>query len=258
MYPELLSFGPFTIYTYGLMIAIGILAAYTMTERRAKACRCERKYLDPLLFTVLIAGFAGAKLLYLLTDLPAILQDPAIIWRDFGSGWVVYGGLIGGILGGYFYLKHKGQPFLPYFDWLIPGVALAQAFGRLGCFFAGCCYGVEVHNHFGIVFPEGGMAPAGVMLFPTQLLSSLFDFALTAFLIWIARRKTWNGEVGAWYLVLYALGRFAIEFFRGDMIRGYVGALSTSQFISLFAFAAGLVLIFVMHHRSAKAGGKQA
>lgn len=247
MYPELLSFGPFTIYTYGLMIAIGILAAYTMTERRAKACHCERKYLDPLLFTVLIAGFAGAKLLYLLTDLPAILQDPAIIWRDFGSGWVVYGGLIGGILGGYFYLKHKGQPFLPYFDWLIPGVALAQAFGRLGCFFAGCCYGIPVE--WGITFPEGGLAPAGIPLFPSQLISSAFDFGMFFFLCWIAKRKKFNGEVGAWYLILYSVGRFIIEFFRGDLIRGAVGTLSTSQFISIFTLAAGIAILVVMRKK---------
>ena len=149
------------------------------------------------------------------------------------------------------YCKIKDIRFFTYFDLLAPSVALAQAFGRLGCFFAGCCYGKETSLPIGIVFPENSFAPAGVPLLPTQLFSSAGDFLIAFVLIRMTGKMRYHGDVGALYLMLYGIGRFIIEFFRNDY-RGSIGVLSTSQIISIGVVAAGVVFYLVMNFRNCK------
>lgn len=239
---ELLTIGPFTVYGYGLMIAIGILAAYWVGEYRAKKYGLEADHVFHFVIWCVLGGFLGAKLLYLITEIKDILANPDIVLH-FADGWVVYGGIIGGILAAMLYSRIKGLKFLAYFDLLIPSVALAQGFGRIGCFLAGCCYGIETDKVFGIVFHESSYAPNGIRLLPTQLISSGLDFAHFFVLTWFAGRKKADGQIGGLYLVFYSIGRFILEFFRGDLIRGNVGRLSTSQFISLFTVVAGIVIV---------------
>lgn len=254
MYNDLLSIGPFTIHGYGLMIALGILAAYQITKYRARRLNIVIPELENLALWVLAAGFICAKLLYWLTRLTEIIRDPALL-LNFADGYVVYGGIIGGLAGGYLYCRRYQYNFLELLDLIIPSVAMAQAFGRMGCFLAGCCYGMETGHGFGVVFPAGSIAPAGVPLVPIQLISSALDGALFAALVLYSRRKKRDGEVGAMYLILYGLGRFIIEFFRGDLVRGSVGALSTSQFISIFIFVAGCCLLLFTRTAGSKRSG---
>ena len=124
---------------------------------------------------------------------------------------------------------------------MIPCVSIAQGFGRVGCFLAGCCYGAPTDGPLAVIFPEGSSAPAGVPLIPTQLISSAGMFLITLVLILYAKRDRRAGRVGALYMILYSAGRFVIEFFRSDY-RGEVGIFSTSQFISLFIAAIGIYL----------------
>lgn len=126
---------------------------------------------------------------------------------------------------------------------MIPSVALAQGFGRIGCFLAGCCYGKEAEGWLSVTFHNSDFAPNGVALVPTQIYSSILDFVHFAVLLYIARHKKAHGQVAACYMIFYSAGRFCLEFFRGDLIRGSVGSLSTSQFISIFIFAAGILLL---------------
>lgn len=246
MYNNLFSIGPFQVHTYGLMIAIGIIAAYMTAEHRAKKKGLDPEQIFGLVGMCVIFGFAGSKLLYLITIWKSIVKDPSIIAESMASGWVVYGGILGGIIGAVIFCKIKKLPAWEYFDLALPSVALAQGFGRIGCFFAGCCYGVETESHFSITFKHSEFAPNHVHLVPTQLLSSAFDFALFFFLCFYDKRgKKQAGEVTGLYLICYSIGRFIIEFFRGDLERGSVGILSTSQFISIFTFAAGLILLIV-------------
>ncbi len=242
MHNEILKIGPVTIYGYGLMIAIGILAAYLMGVRRAKKAKLDPDQIFNIVLLAVIGGLAGAKILYLITILDEILENPAVIWKA-SNGFVVYGGIIAGILTIIIYCRIKKISFLSYFDLLMPSVALAQGFGRLGCFLAGCCYGRETDSVFGIVFQNSAYAPNGVRLIPTQLLSSGLNFLHCLLLLWVTKRKEGDGQVGACYLIFYSIGRFVLEFFRGDLERGAVGSLSTSQFISLFICAAGIVLL---------------
>ena len=149
---ELFSIGPFTVYGYGLMIGIGIIAAYLTAESRAKKLKLDPEKIFGLVLWCLIFGYLGSKILYCITVIDEIIADPAFILHSLQNGWVVYGGLIGGILGGYLYCRHKKVNFLSYFDLAVPSVALAQGFGRIGCFLAGCCYGRETESPLGITF----------------------------------------------------------------------------------------------------------
>ena len=242
---ELFSIGPFTVYGYGLMIGIGIIAAYLTAESRAKKLKLDPEKIFGLVLWCLIFGYLGSKILYCITVIDEIIADPAFILHSLQNGWVVYGGLIGGILGGYLYCRHKKVNFLSYFDLAVPSVALAQGFGRIGCFLAGCCYGRETESPLGITFTHSDFAPNGVALIPTQEISSLLNFVNFFILINIAKRKKAEGQVGAFYLIFYSIGRFILEFYRGDLGRGSVGSLSTSQFIAIFTRIAGIILVIV-------------
>ena len=163
--------------------------------------------------------------------------------ETLSSGFVVFGGIIGGILTGLLYCRIRKLVFFKYADVILPSVALAQGFGRIGCFLAGCCYGKETESVFSVIFQSSEYAPNHVALIPTQLYSSGLDFLHFLLLLLIARNKKEDGQVTACYLIFYSIGRFVIEFFRGDIIRGSVGILSTSQFISIFTGIAGIVLL---------------
>ena len=179
------------------------------------------------------------------------MQDPSLIFRDFGNGFVIYGAIIGGALGiALCSLKNKWN-VLELADLVVPGLALAQGFGIIGCLLAGCCYGAETTGKFGVIFPEGALAPAGVSLYPTQIYSAIFDFALAAFLIWYSKRNRVDGHIFSLYVIIYSVGRFLIEFLRNDP-RGNVGVLSTSQFIAIFTFIFGLAIYFIQKQKERK------
>ncbi len=242
MYNDLFTVGPITVHGYGLMIAIGLVCALIIGTRRAKNKGLDANIVTSLGLIVLIFGFLGAKLLYCIVELDQLFKDPLNVLS--GSGFVVYGGIIGGIIAAMVYCRKKKVRFLTYFDLVIPSVAVAQGFGRIGCLLAGCCYGSETTLPIGIVFHNSAIAPNGVSLFPSQIFSSAGDFLIAAILILYARKIRPTGKVGGLYLILYSVGRFAIEFFRSDY-RGSVGFLSTSQFIAIFMLIGG-VLLFCM------------
>ncbi len=248
MYNDLFTIGSITVHGYGLMIGIGMIAAYLMAEHLAKRKGLDADPVFYLFFFGILGGLLGAKLLYYITVLDQIIQDPSLL-LDIGNGFVVYGGIIGGITAGYAVCRVKKISFLKYLDCAIPAIALAQGFGRIGCLLAGCCYGVPADGWLSITFTNSQFAPNGVALFPTQILSSLYDFLNFAVLYLVCRRSKRDGCTASVYLMTYGVGRFIIEFFRGDLIRGKVGVLSVSQFISVFVIALGIFLLCWLHRR---------
>ena len=216
-----ITLGPITVYMYGLMIAIGFASALFLCNYRGKKRGLSEDTIFGIFLCALIGGMVGCRLLYYIVELPAIMEDPSILW-DFKNGYVVYGGIIGGIVTSYVYCRIKKENFISYFDLVMPAVSMAQGFGRIGCFCAGCCYGRETHAWYGITFTHSDFAPNGVSLIPTQLISS-----------------------AGGYLVLYGVGRFLIEFLRNDY-RGSLGIFSTSQIISFGIVALGIALYFVI------------
>ena len=242
---ELFTIGPLTVYGYGFMIAVGVIAAWIVTDYRAKKQKLDRDHVFSLVIWCLLGGLLCAKLLFWITEWKTIVADPGYLLDMLSDGFVVYGGIIGGILAGWLYCRVKQADFWKYFDLIMPSVALAQGFGRIGCLLAGCCYGRETDSLFSITFRNSDFAPNHVSLIPTQIYSSILDFLNFGVLLYIAKRKKNDGQVAACYLIFYSIGRFVLEFFRGDLIRGSVGVFSTSQFISLFILAAGLMILAV-------------
>lgn len=244
---ELIKLGPLTIYSYGFMIAVGIVVALLIAQKRAKTFNLEADLIYNLAIWCLIGGIIGSKGLYILIELKNIINNPKILLQ-LSSGFVVYGGIIGGIVAGILYCKYKRLKFLKYFDLVMPSVAIAQAFGRIGCFMAGCCYGKETNSNFGVMFYNSPFAPNNVRLIPTQLISSLANFLNFIILIIFARKAKKDGQVAGLYLILYSIGRFLIEFLRNDL-RGNVSIFSTSQFISIFIFIIGFAMFIVVSNK---------
>ncbi len=240
MKPVLFQFSFVKIYGYGFMITIGIIAALFLLSYRSKKKQYNEDNIWDMSILIIIFGIVGGKLLYIITDIKYIMQQPSVL-KNIGNGFVIYGAILGGILAVYLYCKKKGWNTLSVCDLVIPSLPLAQGFGRIGCFLAGCCYGRVTTLPIGVEFNNSPFAPAGVHVYPTQIFSSVFDFMLAIFLLWYSTKERKKGRVFSLYLIIYSIGRFLIEFLRGDP-RGSISIFSTSQFISLFIVVIGIAL----------------
>ncbi len=254
MLPEIFSIGPVTIHSYGLMIAIGVLVALSLGEHWAKQRGlAEDGFVTTMGVISIVGGFIGSKILFWITILPDIIKNPSLIFEELMNGFVVYGGLIGGLLTAYAYTRIKKVDFWELFDLAVPLIAIAQGFGRIGCFLAGCCYGQESDSVCAVTFHESYFAPNGISLFPIQLVYSALNFINFVLLAWLwKKQKLGRGMVGVTYIITYSVGRFILEYFRGDLERGSVGVLSTSQFISIFTVAVGIILFIILKRRDKK------
>ncbi len=253
---DLFSIGKFTVHGYGLMIGLGFMAAVLVGGALAKRRQLSDSDFTNMAILVLVIGFLGGKILHVIVEFQAFLADPMSVLGS--EGFVVYGGIITGIATIFVYCKVKKLKFLEYIDLFATVVPVNQALGRIGCLLAGCCYGKHTESSFSIVFPEGCMAPPGVRLIPTQPLMAAGNFfifvCLTLLYLSTCPKKGPDGEAAvakhtyipglatSLYLVMYSVGRFVIEYFRDDP-RGEVSVLSTSQFIAIFTFTAGLALL---------------
>lgn len=241
--------------------AMAVLGAAAVSLFCVLQCRFPRK-LPPqiktydifyMLLYAFIGAIVGAKLLYLLTSVEVYWLPQFSFWDNMrywllliaGGGLVFYGGLIGALLGALRYVLHFKAPVSAMLDLGFVGVPLFHALGRVGCFLAGCCFGTEYHGIFAVTFPENnlGGAPTDVELFPIQLAEALLNLILWAILLTVYRRSSRRWLTSGLYLTCYGVMRFVLEFFRGDIIRGSIFSLSTSQFISIFIVAVGVLLL---------------
>ena len=238
----------FQVPAYGLMIALGILAAMLMGRfLRKHMAITEDDYYSAVIW-LLVCGLIGSKLLYWIVELDEIVKNPHFLIESLTAGFVYYGAFLGAVIGIFLCTKIKKLSFLAYMDMLCPPIALGQAVGRIGCYLAGCCYGAPTDGACGIVFPAnvGSAAPAGIPLIPTQLYESAFCLLLSGFLVYVFIREKRVGTSLGLYCILYSIWRFIIEFYRADE-RGSIGALSTSQFICIFLFLLGLFLLYLVY-----------
>lgn len=243
MYP-LIHIFQYAIPTFGILFLIGCGSGFLLTIHSAK--KYQISTMDAMFFGLfaMIGGIIGAKLLYIIIDLPNLIANPeTALIQLVNGGAVFYGGLIGGILGGFFYTHIYHLDAIKFFDIAVPSLALAQAFGRIGCFFNGCCYGIPYEGWGAIYYPIGAYPPSGIGLFPAQLTESAFLFILTPVLMIILTKNRTPGFTTGFYLVAAGIFRFINEFFRSDP-RGTVGFLSTSQAISLIIITLGLLFLF--------------
>ena len=249
MCSELLSIGPLTVHGYGLMIGLGVVFALSLAWHRADERGIPQNDVTKIAALLVIFGFLGAKVLFILVEFRHFLSDPL---STLGSeGFVVYGGILAGLAALWIYCRKTRTSLLRWLDLMLPPVAVGQGFGRLGCFMAGCCYGKPTTSPLGVVFPSSGFAPAGIPLWPVQLFSAGGDFLLAGLMLLLDRKKGYDGRLTVCYLLSYGVGRFLIEFLRDDA-RGSVGLLSTSQFISLFVVAGAAALWATLNFRKEK------
>jgi phosphatidylglycerol:prolipoprotein diacylglycerol transferase len=261
MLPRLIDLGFIAIPTYGVLLVTGIALGIWLAGKRADAAGLPGERVADLAFWVVLWGLVGAKALLLVTE-PSYLTSLTNLWWLLRSGGVFYGGFIGAIVAAFVLLRRYRIPFLRTADALAPSLALGHFFGRLGCFAAGCCYGAECREPWGVTFTNPlahsiSGTPLGVPLHPTQLYEAALNIANYAFLAWLYRRRPRPGAVLAAYLMVYGVGRFTIEYFRGDADRGFVlgGLLSTSQAIAIVmvALGAAILLLYPRLHRKGSA-----
>ncbi|MCK4917956.1 MAG: prolipoprotein diacylglyceryl transferase [Candidatus Omnitrophica bacterium] len=248
MHPILCKIGPLTLYTYGLFVFLGVSLSYFICSREAKKQKIDSDIFSNIFFWLLIMGFLGARIIYIFVEWKGFLNDPfSLIFNN--SGFVFYGGVIFGI-GTLWYLSRRYKiAILKLADILALGVPLAHSLGRVGCFFYGCCYGMASNSFFGVLFPPDSPAGyLGVKVIPIQLISSFFLFIIFCFLMFIKRKKKFQGQLAILYIFLYSVFRFCVEFFRGDS-RGNVYYLSTSQFISVIMIFLSIYLFKQLKHR---------
>src|SRR5712691_1890172 len=245
MYPRLLELpwtvpylGPITLYTYGVLLAAAYLLGLKLAMVRAKARGLDSVRVLDLGIFIIISALIGAKLLLLITDFRTFKADPHELLTLARSGGVFYGGLILAVVVALWYIRRVGLPLWTTCDVFAPGIALGHVVGRFGCFFAGCCYGKPTTKPWGITFTDPFAqsnvgTPLGVPLHPTQLYEAGAELLILIVLLVTERKgKPFAGRTFWLYMLLYAVSRFIIEFYRGDE-RGTVGIFSTSQFISI-------------------------
>jgi len=248
MYPRLFELGPITVYTYGLLLAAAYLLGLQLARVRASRRGLDQNRILDLGIYIIISALVGAKLLLLVTDWSSFKADPRELLTLARSGGVFYGGLILAVAVALWYIRRAGLPLWTTCDVFAPGIALGHAVGRFGCLFAGCCYGKPTTKPWGITFTDPFAAanvgtPLGVPLHPTQLYEAGAEFLILFVLLWSERRgRPYAGRTFWLYILLYAVSRFIIEFYRGDD-RGMVGVLSTSQFISLVLAPLAIVML---------------
>src|SRR5690242_3626716 len=218
MLPRLFTIGGYSQSTYGLLVAIAFVAALTMAGRFAKRAGLSQENVLNLGMYCALAGIIGAKLLMFLVDLPQYLAHPGEIvsLATLRAGGDFFGGLILAIVTAAVYMIRKKLPALTTMDVFAPGLALGHAIGRLGCFAAGCCYGVPTRLPWAVTFtnPDVNGAPLNVPLHPTQLYEAAAEAVIFAILFWRIRKPHQPGAIISLYLILYGTVRFMVEFVR--------------------------------------------
>jgi phosphatidylglycerol:prolipoprotein diacylglycerol transferase len=237
MYPELFSIGPITVYTYGVLLAASYLLGLQFAIARARRWGLDANRVLDLGIYIIIAALIGAKLLLVITDFGQF-RSAADLFSIARSAGVFYGGLICAIGVAFWYIHRHRMPFWTTCDAFAPAIALGHVPGRLGCFAAGCCYGKPANVPWAVVFTDPAAqanvgTPLGIPLHPTQLYESAAELLILIVLLATERRgRPFAGRTFWLYMVLYAISRYIIEFYRGDP-RGVIFGISTSQFISL-------------------------
>src|SRR5580765_2900409 len=255
MYPKLLELpwkvpylGTITIYTYGVLLAAAYLFGLQLALTRAKARGLDSTRVMDLGIYIIISALVGAKLLLLVTDFQTFKNNPAELFNLLREGGVFYGGLLVAVTVALIYIKKVGLPLWTTCDVFAPGIALGHVIGRFGCFFAGCCWGKPTTVPWAITFTSPFAAanvgtPLNVPLHPTQLYEAGAEFLILVFLLLTEKSgRKFAGRTFWLYMLLYAISRYVIEYYRGDE-RGTVGPFSTSQFISLILAPLAVVML---------------
>ncbi len=253
MHPILFEAGSVTIYTYGFFIAFGaVLGGLYMWRQGKKEFGLTFDQANTLFVLLIIAGVVGGKLFILFERPSYYLRNLTTLFS--GSGFVFYGSLLTAIPVMLWYFKKHKIPTLAMLDVMAVVTCIVHGFGRIGCFNAGCCYGVPTDGFFGVEFsdPVCQARPLNVALHPTQLYEAILIFGILTFLLIYKSHKKFDGQLFILYLIIYASGRSLLETLRGDLERGFViqDWLSNSQFISILVIGSSIYFYVKLNRRA--------
>jgi len=261
VHPILFRFGPMTIYSYGVCVALAFLLGIITTAARARRYGWPPECIYDTSIYVILGALIGSRLFYIAQNMHEFIASPLDMFMVWKGGLEYYGGVIGAILAAIVYLKKKRINVLECFDLYAPSLALAHAIGRIGCFFNGCCFGRLCALPWAVVFPEGSpayechfyekgiIAPGQVYsapVHPTQIYEALIELGIFVILSFCFSRKKFHGQIFWLYLVLYGAGRFLVEFLRADnpaLVRIGGCGLSSPQLMSLGMLIAGASIL---------------
>lgn len=245
MHPVLFEIGPLKVYTYGLMMALGILAAIFVARKIAPKVGIDPEKITDMAIFAVLGGLVGSYVNFIISyDWSQFKADPLGILRFWEGGLVFLGGLIGGTVFAILYIRRHKWPLWEVADICAIAVPLAYGFGRIGCFFAGCCYGKACELPWAVTFP-GHLAARH----PTQLYSMLLGFGLAAFAYFFRKKRSFAGQSFLFYLFLYGLGRGIIEFFRVEPTV-FGTRMSVAQFTGLLLMIAAAALYPILRKRN--------
>jgi len=254
VHPIAFQLGPLTVHWYGVMIALAFLAGLWTATRRARRENISSERIADIVIWLMVGGILGARIVYVATYWKDEFagQPFSEIFMIQHGGLVYYGGLIGATIAGIICNHWKKLPFWKTADVLAPSIALGNIFGRIGCLLNGCCYGRACNLPWAIRFPSGHPT-GGLPVHPTEIYDALNNFILYLLLAWLFRRKKFDGEVFATYLIGYAITRTIMEYFRGDYPPDQIHfGLTPGELISIPVFIIGLVLGIVLSNRAHK------
>lgn len=239
MHPIIAKIGPLYVYSYGLMVAIGFVVAILLAYRGAPRFGLDKDKIIDFGIVVLLGGVAGARLVFCLMNLGYYISNPLEILNLTRGGLVWYGAFLSGILTAVWFVKKHNINFWDGADLLAPFIALAQSFGRIGCFLNGCCYGSPAPQWYmiSVVFPDESLLRHPVQIYEAAALLILFVILRR----WQERRR-FKGEIFLSYTVFYSVIRFALEFFRGDNPRIFIN-LTIGQLVSMGIFIVSLAML---------------
>ncbi len=242
MHPILFKIGPITIYTYGVMVALGIFFGSLVLVKLGEREGIRREDIVDTAFWSIVAGFLGARLFFFIYN-PEYLNPWYRIFYIWEGGLVWYGGVIFGALTAIYFIVKRKIPVWKFADVVAIALSVGLGFGRIGCTMAGCCYGKVCHAPFAIVFTDPhSAAPLNVPLWPTEPISSAANFLIALILYILYRRRKVPGEIFGFYLIFYGTFRFLIEFVRATP-KEILGTFSNNQVISIIMVAAGILIL---------------
>ena len=254
MHPILFEIRGFPIYTYGVLLAAAYLLGLQFALMRARKRGLDPNRVMDLGIWIIVSALVGAKLLLLIVEWDTYGRNPSELMTLVRSGGVFYGGLIVAVLVAMWYMWRHRMPIWSVSDVFAPGIALGHVIGRMGCFFAGCCFGRPTEVPWAVTFTNEYAArnvgtPINVALHPTQLYEAGAELLILGVLLLVERRgRAFPGRTFWGYMLLYGISRFIIEFYRGDP-RGTVGMFSTSQFVSLLIVPLSVIMLIVLARR---------
>ena len=246
--------GPFTLHTYGMLVALGFLAALVVVMRGSRREGLPSEPVLDLAFVAVLAAIVGSRLLYVLFNLQEYLADPLRIFKVWEGGLVFHGGLLLAIPACFLVVRRSNLPAWATADVFAPAIALGQAIGRIGCFAAGCCYGAPWDPPFCVTYTHpDALAPLNVPLFPSQLFAFISGIIVFAVLVAYRPRRRAPGQVFWLYLILASTARLAEDAFRGtDAKLALVPWMSATQAISLGLAVVALTLFVITGRRAGR------